>query len=59
LRATPCAARAAGASVTRGIEERWTVESAPGLTVAIDSLLLPAGPDGIVREFGFSAAFPC
>ena len=59
LRGTACGARTAGTAVTRGITERWTVGSAPGLTIASDSLRLPVGADGAVREFGFIEVFPC
>lgn len=59
LRGTECAARAAGTAVTRGITERWTISSAPGVTLASDSLLLPTGRDRPPREIGLSAAFPC
>jgi prepilin-type N-terminal cleavage/methylation domain-containing protein len=59
LAATACAARAAGSAVTNGISEAWTVASAGGVTIAVDSLRLPPASGRPALTFAVGSALPC
>lgn len=59
LAATPCAARAAGSAVTNGISEVWTVASAGGVTIAVDSIRLPSSRGRPAITFAVQSALPC
>ena len=59
LAATSCAARTAGSAVTDGISEVWSIASAGGVTIAVDSLRLPSARNRPALTFAVATALPC
>lgn len=57
LRAQDCATLAAGASASRGIEERWTVSRVPGALDISDTVMLSLHRGR--RVYVFEALLPC
>lgn len=59
IRSAPCAARASGAAVTNGTDERWTVVPAAGATIVSDSVTLPSAAGRAPVRFALESAAPC
>ena len=59
IRSTACALRAPGSASAFGIREEWSLIAVPGVTIARDSLDLPAEGGASVPAIVLEAALPC